>query len=118
MNLPIGTNIKRLRHENNMTQEQLANRLGVAFQSVSRWENGQAYPDIELMPAIAEVFDVGVDYLMGIPEIEKERMANTLILEFVKLCREKELDKNTERMVELLRQIRRDHVDCDAFYHI
>ena len=118
MNLPIGTNIKKLRRENNMTQEQLARRLGIAFQSVSRWENGQVYPDIELMPAIAEVFGVSVDSLMGIPEAEKERLASTLVSEFVKLCREKEFLKNTERMAGLLRRIRRDYADCEAFYHI
>ena len=118
MNLPIGSNIKRLRRKNDMTQEQLAVRLGVTFQSVSRWENGQVYPDMELMPAIAEIFGASVDSLMGVPESEKEKRATALVLEFVRLCRERDPDKNAEKMTELLRIIRRNYADCEAFYHI
>ncbi|MGN1345259.1 MAG: helix-turn-helix transcriptional regulator [Eubacteriales bacterium] len=45
MNLPISGVIRRLRRERDITQEELANALGVTYQSVSRWENDQAYPD-------------------------------------------------------------------------
>ena len=65
MNLRIAENIRRLRQENNLTQVQLADRLGVSYQAVSRWENETTYPDIELLPLIAAVFGVTVDYLLG-----------------------------------------------------
>lgn len=65
MNLRIAENIRRLRQEHNLTQVQLADRLGVSYQAVSRWENETTYPDIELLPVIAAFFGVTVDYLLG-----------------------------------------------------
>ena len=56
MKLYIGDTIKRLRQQNGLTQEKLAEKLGVSFQSVSRWEGGTSYPDIELIPEIARFF--------------------------------------------------------------
>ena len=54
--LPISEKIRSLRRAKNVTQEELADVLGVTFQSVSRWENGQTYPDITLVPKIAAYF--------------------------------------------------------------
>ena len=52
MKLNIGQNIRTLRRAADMTQEELADRLGVTYQSVSRWENGGTYPDMELFPQL------------------------------------------------------------------
>lgn len=65
MTLHIAENIRRLRQEHNLTQGQLAERLGVSYQAVSRWENETTYPDIELLPVIASLFGVTVDWLLG-----------------------------------------------------
>ena len=65
MELKIGNNITRLRREKDVTQEDFAELLGVSSQSVSRWENGVCYPDMELIPAIANYFGVSVDELFG-----------------------------------------------------
>ena len=65
MNLRIAENIRRLRQEQHLTQAQLADRLGVSYQAVSRWENETTYPDIELLPAIATLFGITVDHLLG-----------------------------------------------------
>ena len=72
MNVKIGENIKRLRKERDMTQEQLAAELEVSFQAVSRWELGTTYPDIELLPVIAWCFDVTVDELLGVDNVRLE----------------------------------------------
>lgn len=53
-----------LRKKNNMTQQQLAELLNVSNKTVSRWETAESYPDIELIPAIANVFHVSTDYLL------------------------------------------------------
>ena len=73
MKLTIGENIRNFRKKNDLTQEDLADRLGVTYQSVSRWENSTTYPDIELLPAIAEALSITLDELLGMPQIEKEK---------------------------------------------
>lgn len=63
--MTIGKNIADLRKSNGMTQEQLAETLGVSSQTVSKWENGITMPDIMLLPVIAGCFDITVDELYG-----------------------------------------------------
>lgn len=63
--LCLGTNIKEYRLKKGYTQEQLAYELGVSSQTISRWENGATYPDIVMLPIIAELFDISIDILMG-----------------------------------------------------
>ena len=61
----LGENIRSLRIANGITQEQFGYELGVSAQAVSRWENGATYPDITMLPMIADFFDVTLDELMG-----------------------------------------------------
>lgn len=63
--LYLGANIKENRLKKGYTQEQLAYELGVSSQTVSRWETGTTYPDIVMIPIIAELFDTSIDNLMG-----------------------------------------------------
>ena len=63
--MKLGENICKLRKDKGFTQEQLANCVSVSIAAVSKWETNSAYPDIELLPKIAQVFDVSIDYLMG-----------------------------------------------------
>lgn len=61
----IGNNIKQLRQRKKLTQEQVAERLGVSYQAVSKWENQANTPDIALLPAIAALFGVSIDALFS-----------------------------------------------------
>ena len=61
----IGTNIYTLRKEKKITQAQLAEKLGVSEQAVSKWENDQCAPDVSLFPIIADFFGVSIDRLFG-----------------------------------------------------
>lgn len=72
MELNIGNQIKRLRRERDITQEEFASVLGVSYQSVSRWENNTCYPDIELLPTIADFFGISIDRLMGVDEVAEK----------------------------------------------
>ena len=63
--MTIGKNIAELRKNRGMTQEQLAEILGVSAQSVSKWENDTTMPDIMLLPAISGCFGISVDELYG-----------------------------------------------------
>ena len=78
MELKIGENIKRLRKAKDISQEDFAKLLGVSSQSVSRWENGVCYPDMELLPALAQFFKLSVDELLGTGDLEKSRRYNEI----------------------------------------
>ena len=112
MKLTIGENIRNFRKKNDLTQETLADRLGVTYQSISRWENGITYPDLELIPAIAEVLAVTVDELLGMPQIEKENRAVQTFDELRRECIKQDYD--ADKIVELLRDIRRNYLDSDS----
>ena len=60
-----GRKIAALRKEHNMTQYELADRLGISFQAVSNWERGNSMPDIAKLPEIAELFGCTIDELLG-----------------------------------------------------
>ena len=59
----IGEKIRKLRKENQVTQEVLAAHLRVTYQAVSKWETGRSEPDILLLPQIANFFHVSIDEL-------------------------------------------------------
>lgn len=65
MKLNIAQNLRKYRKERGLTQEQLAKELAVSAQSVSKWECGDGYPDIELLPNIANHLKISVDALIG-----------------------------------------------------
>lgn len=64
-NVKIGRLILRLRKENNMTQLQLAEKMGISDKAVSKWERGLGCPDIELITQLAEIFNVDLEKLLS-----------------------------------------------------
>lgn len=60
MTVYFSENLKRLRKEKNITQETLADYLGVSFQAVSKWEWGETYPDITMLPALSADSEKGL----------------------------------------------------------
>jgi len=79
MNLNIGAKIKTMRLAASMTQEQLANRLGVSAQAVSKWESGTNMPDIQILPDLSVIFGVSIDSLFDMTDESKmERLENML----------------------------------------
>ncbi len=64
--MDIGLTIRKLRLEKGMTQDQLADALGVAMQTVSRWETGVNYPDVIMLPLLAGLFGVSTDFLLSV----------------------------------------------------
>jgi len=65
----LGINIKEYRLKRGYTQEELAYELGVSSQTVSRWENGTTYPDIVMLPVMADFFNISIDKLMGYAKV-------------------------------------------------
>ena len=113
MNLKIGEKIRALRLQQKMTQEQLADRLGVSYQSISRWENGITYPDIEFLPAIANYFSVSLDYLMGQDDIEKRRAIKKQINRIANMS-----ENDEDELIELIRNCRREKENSEYFENI
>jgi transcriptional regulator with XRE-family HTH domain len=72
MNITINTNLKKLRQEKGTTQENLAEHLDISFQAISKWERGEAFPDITLLPKIAAYYNVSVDDLLGVSKIRRK----------------------------------------------
>ena len=64
MNTTLGTRIAALRREKEWKQDELAEKLGVSPQAVSKWENAQTCPDISLLPLLAKILGVSVDELL------------------------------------------------------
>jgi len=79
MTIKIGAKIKSLRKKADVTQDRLAEYLGVTAQAISRWESEICYPDIETLPGIADFFDISLDGLIGIDEKQKVNKINEYI---------------------------------------
>jgi len=77
--LNVSENIKSFRTEQGLTQSELAALLSVSPQAVSRWENGQAYPDIEVLPSLAMVLGISIDELIGAGESRLKRLNRKLV---------------------------------------
>lgn len=109
----IGEKIRTLRLQKAMTQEQLAECLGISYQSVSRWENGVTYPDIEFLPTIAKLFSVSTDYLLGQNEDEKKTEIRRGIHSISDMDK-----KDLDRLIELIRICRREQDNGEYFRDI
>ena len=59
----LGNKIRILRKERNLTQEQLANSLNISPQAVSKWEMSISYPDVEMLPVLARLYNISLDEL-------------------------------------------------------
>ncbi len=110
MKLMLGANIRGLRREKHITQEQLAEKLGVSCQSVSRWENDTCYPDMELLPALARIFSVSVDRLLGVSEEDKHEK----LMELLKQISAVDVMRETDKLVTLIAMVRRDYTESPA----
>ena len=78
MQLNLGTKIRELRRRDGRTQDNLAETLGVTAQAVSRWESGGSYPDMEMIPAIANYFHISIDELFGYHDEREEKIKTIL----------------------------------------
>ena len=65
MNSNFANNLKKLRKDNNLSQEELALELGVSRQSVSKWESGQTYPEMDKVLQLCKMFNVNIDELLS-----------------------------------------------------
>lgn len=107
MKLNLGENIRKYRKRIDWTQEQLADRLGVSYQSVSRWESGNGYPDMEHLPTMARLFSVTMDDLIGYGD-ENQKLPR---MKMAEKFRESLKNGDIDEIVSLMRLIRYEYFD-------
>jgi len=115
MKLDFANNIRRLRLAKDLTQDSLAEELGVSEQTVSRWEGNTkpSYPDIELLPVIAEFFSVTVDELLGCSKAQSEERLERM-WEEVDAC-----EKDGNKRIEILQKMHEEYPnDFDIMHSI
>lgn len=96
MNIRLGQKIKSLRKAKNISQEVLAQYLGVSFQAVSKWETETAMPDVTLIPAIASFFEVSTDELFDFNLLETEKRVAEICNE---ACRWRDTDNRKAEQI-------------------
>jgi len=107
MAIIIGEKIKELRKAKGISQESLAQALGITFQAISKWETGAAAPDIALLPALASYFGVSIDELFDYNVYENERKVDAVCREAARF-RLKDPEKAEKILREGLRQFPAD----------
>ena len=99
MNIRICESVRRLRRERGITQEKLADALGVTMQAVSKWERGEALPDLTMVLPLASYFNVSADELLGADRARDEARIAEYLAENTRLAN---VGKNAEQL-ELIR---------------
>ena len=103
MNVKLGKKIRELRKTKNISQEVLAQYLGISFQAVSKWENDTAMPDVALIPVLASFFGVSTDELFDYNRLEVEQKIENICTEAAKF-RESDPAKSEAMLREGLKQ--------------
>lgn len=104
MAIKIGEKIQHLRKKNDITQEKMADYLGITAQAISRWENGAGYPDIEMIPAIANYLGVTTDELLCVESAKIEEKIQGFINEYHRLANNAEYHKRFDFTMESYRE--------------
>lgn len=103
MHIQIGEKIRNLRKQRNISQEVLAQYLGITFQAVSKWENGDSMPDVMMIPAIASFFEVSTDELFDFNRLETEQKVQQACWDIAEY-RHSEPEQAEEDLRKLLKQ--------------
>ena len=102
--MDIGVVIKKYRKEAGMTQEEIANRLGVTTPAVNKWENSNSKPDIELLAPIARLLDISLDTLLSFHEKLSDTEIEEIIRKMDKMFSEEGYEKTYEWALRLIKE--------------
>ena len=100
MSVDMGGRIRKLRLSCSMTQEQLAKRLGVSAQAVSKWESGTNMPDIQMLPDLSVIFGVSIDELFAMTDESRMERIDNMIFN-VRFLSDEEFGRNERYLKEL-----------------
>ena len=113
MELKISENLRNLRKERGNTQDDLANHLGISVQAVSKWERGDGFPDITLLPYIASYYEVTVDDILGCNSLRKQKDIEAFMKQAQILINK---GKRKERL-ELCREMQKKYPNDEDVLH-
>ena len=102
--MDIGVVIKKYRKEAGMTQEEMANRLGVTTPAVNKWENSNSKPDIELLAPIARLLDISLDTLLSFHEKLSDTEIEEIIRKMDRMFSEEGYEKTYEWALRLIKE--------------
>ena len=114
--MSIGTTIKRLRRERNMTQEQLAELLGLSTNAVSQWECDKTAPDIANLPLLASIFEVSADVLLEIDIAQNKKQAE--IKNFIETYQLLHSQGKTAERLELCRGMQKKYPNDETVLYL
>ncbi len=97
--MTFGENIRKYRTKLNLTQEELAEKIGISGQAVSKWETNDSFPDTAILPDIADTLGVSLDMLFGRKTVTRDAMAQSIF----DYLRSEDVTEQEERLYELLR---------------
>lgn len=106
--MTLAEKIYELRKTNKLSQEQLAEKIGVSRQSISKWESGETLPELERVVALSEVFDVTTDYLLKSKDVDEITIRTERL--------EKEQNEFREKMI--LIQIKNTRIWNSIFVYV
>ncbi len=98
----LGSNIKKIRNNRKLTQNQLAQRIGVSKQTISNWENNNQKPELDTFVALAKDLQCSTDYLLDFSKIEEINRNNNCVyidLDKVPLKWQKHIKETTEQLI-------------------
>ncbi|MBQ9814495.1 MAG: DUF3808 domain-containing protein [Lachnospiraceae bacterium] len=123
--MELGKKIKQLRCRLGMTQEQLAERIGIGPQAVSKWENAVAMPDISTLPLLAEIFGVSIDDLFDLSAEQRlnriesrldwdDELPSDIFREYEEFLKEQLNGNNKQRALSLIAHLYHFQLEADA----
>ena len=104
MDIRITENLKNFRKDNGNTQEDLATHLNISIQAISKWERGEGFPDITLLPSIASYYGKTVDELLGCDQIECNKKIDDYMNQYSKNGNAGKIEDNIFLMREALKE--------------
>lgn len=113
MELMFAERLRKYRRERDLTQEELAQEIGISPQSVSKWERGDGYPDITLLPKIANYFGISIDFLLGNDKATRDED----IEHFFRLIREELPNDDMDARLRLGKEYAEKYPENDAIAH-
>lgn len=115
--MPLNLIIREKRKELGLTQEQVADYLGVSTPAVSKWESGATCPDLTLFPALARLLHTDPNTLLCFQEEPSQQEINSFCMELSRILKEKEGAGSIEESCRFMKQKLREYPRCPRLFH-